>query len=120
VSCDVLKNSVLVLIFVCVFLFSVARCDPSLPPCDRLQCRCAIPDPSRPGVRSPVRARGGSWSALAPWGWVLGSVMSTGYPHLMHVGSHFASTCLTQLRYALVLLPLPVLVVVTRWPYVCP
>ena len=30
----------------------------------------------------------------------------------MHVGSHFASTVLTQLRYAAVLLPLLVVVIV--------
>ena len=26
--------------------------------------------------------------------------MSTGYPHLMHTGSHWASTCLRHLAYA--------------------
>jgi hypothetical protein len=78
------------------FFFSIARCDPSLPPWIRLHWRWAIPDPSRPGVRSPVMANGGSWSALAPCGLVLGSVISTGEPHLMHVGSQLASTNLTQ------------------------
>ena len=59
-----------------------------------------MPDPSRPGVRSPVIASGGSWSALAPCGLLRGSVMSTGDPQRMHVGSQLASTSLTQLRYA--------------------
>jgi len=62
-----------------------------------------MPDPSRPGVRSPVMAKGGSWSALAPSLEFLGSVMSTGDPQRMQVGSQLASTSLTQLRYAAVL-----------------
>ena len=59
-----------------------------------------MPEPSRPGVRSPVMASGGSWSALAPSAELRGSVMSTGDPQRMHVGSQLASTNLTQLRYA--------------------
>lgn len=59
-----------------------------------------MPDPSSPGVRSPVIASGGSWSALAPCGLLRGKVMSTGDPQRMQVGSQLASTSLTQLRYA--------------------
>jgi len=62
-----------------------------------------MPDPSRPGVRSPVMASGGSWSALAPSLELRGSVMSTGEPQRMQVGSQLASTNLTQFRYAAVL-----------------
>jgi hypothetical protein len=84
--------------FLIPFFFSIARCDPSLPPCMRLHWRCAIPEPSSPGVRSPVMASGGSWSALAPSGLFFGSVISTGDPQRMQVGSQLASTSFTQLR----------------------
>ena len=61
---------------------------------------CAMPAPVRSGVASSVSARGGSWSAVGPSGCVEGSVMSTGYPHLMHTGSHWVSTCFLHLAYA--------------------
>lgn len=93
---DVFKKLVGLLLI--PFFFSIARCDPSFPPWMRLHWRWAMPDPSRPGVRSPVMASGGSWSALAPSGVFLGSVMSTGDPQRMQVGSQLASTSLTQLR----------------------
>ena len=76
-----------------------------------------MPDPSRPGVRSPVMASGGSWSALAPCGLLRGSVMSTGDPQRMQVGSQLASTNLTQFRYAADDLPcLGVVIVWTAYP----
>ena len=59
-----------------------------------------MPAPVMSGVASSVSASGGSWSAVGPSGWVEGSVMSTGYPHLMHTGSHWAKTCLRHLAYA--------------------
>jgi hypothetical protein len=75
VDCVFLKNWDLVCVSFLFFIFD--RSAPSFPPCDRLQLRCAIPDPSRPGAISPVSASGGSWSALGPWGWLLGKVIST-------------------------------------------
>jgi hypothetical protein len=68
-----------------------------------------MPDPSSPGVRSPVTEKGGSWSALAPCGLFLGKVMSTGYPQRMQVGSHWAMTIATHFLYWAP--PLPGLVV---------
>ena len=58
-----------------------------------------MPEPSRPGAISPVSDSGGSWSALGPWGWLPGSVMSTGYPQRMQIGSQCVSTCLRQFLY---------------------
>ena len=76
-----------------------ARAEPSLPPCDRLQSRCAMPDWSRLGAMSPVRARGGSWSAEGPRGFDEGRVMSTGWPHRMQIGSQCWRTCLRHALY---------------------
>jgi hypothetical protein len=80
---------------------AVARADPSLPPCDLLHDRWAMPAASRLGAISPVSASGGSWSALGPSGCEPGSVMSTGYPHRIQTGSHFSSTCFRHVLYAL-------------------
>jgi len=94
VEVDVFKNW-LGFDFICE-LFFLARSAPSLPPCDRLQLRWAIPAPSSPGVKSPVSASGGSWSAVGPIGWAPDSDMSTSYPHLIQIGSHLARTSLRQ------------------------
>ena len=48
---------------------------------------------------SPVRTRGGSWSALGPCGWVEGSAISTGCPQRMHTGSQYCRTCLRHALY---------------------
>jgi hypothetical protein len=99
VEVESLKNSVGAFVrvfddffFAFGFFFAAALADPMRPPCDRLQLRWAMPAPSRPGVRSPVSASGGSWSALAPCGSVRGRAMSTGYPQRMQTGSHLART----------------------------
>jgi len=67
-------------------------------PCLRLQSRWLMPAPSMLGSRSPVMAKGGSWSALAPHFEFLGRFMSTGMWHLMHTGSHVAMTWATHWR----------------------
>jgi hypothetical protein len=59
-----------------------------------------MPAPVMSGVAWSVSASGGSWSAVGPSGCVEGRFISTGYPHLMHTGSHCASTCLRHLAYA--------------------
>jgi len=81
-------------------LFVFVRAAPSRPPCDRLQLRWAMPDPSSPGAMSPVSDSGGSWSALGPSGCDPGSDMSTGYPQRMQTGSHCLSTWVRHARYA--------------------
>jgi len=77
-----LKERVSVLVVGFPFRFAwalaCARWLPSRPPWLRLQDRCAMPAPSRLGVASPVMARGGSWSALGPFGCDPFRVMSTG------------------------------------------
>lgn len=72
---------------------------PIFPPWLRLHWRWAMPEPSKPGAMSPVSDRGGSWSALGPWGWLPGKVMSTGYPHRIQTGSQCVSTCLRHCLY---------------------
>ena len=86
-----------------VFLFGAflfMRADPRRPPWLLLHDMCAMPAPDRSGVASWLSASGGSWSAVGPSGCVEGSVISTGYPHLMHTGSHCARTCFLHLAYA--------------------